>query len=100
MTTQAVLAIEQVKTHSKITLSKKYVNINQYIISRYEVFANLFINNVRLQCKRKLSQLIALFGSSQLNIQYVVLGPRKSPMPLVRVLSENDKIFRQEKKYV
>ena len=32
--------------------------------------------------------------------QYVVLGPRKSPMPLVRVFSENDKIFRQEKKYV
>ena len=33
-------------------------------------------------------------------VQYVVLGPRKSPMPLVRVFSENDKIFRQEKKYV
>ena len=33
-------------------------------------------------------------------IQYVVRGPRKSPMPLVRVFSENDKIFRQEKKYV
>ena len=33
-------------------------------------------------------------------IQYVVLGPRKSPMPLVRVFSENDEIFRQEKKYV
>ena len=30
-------------------------------------------------------------------VQYVVLGPRKSPMPLVRVFSENDKIFRQEK---
>ena len=27
----------------------------------------------------------------------MVLGPRKSPMPLVRVFSENDKIFRQEK---
>ena len=68
LTIQAVLAIEQVKTHSKIALSKKYVNINQYIISRYEVFANLFSNNVRLQCKRKLPQLIALFGSSQFNI--------------------------------
>ena len=34
------------------------------------------------------------------NVQYVVLGPRKSPMPLVRVFSESDKIFRQEKKYV
>jgi len=33
-------------------------------------------------------------------VQYVVPGPRKSPMPLVRVFSENDKIFRQEKKYV
>ena len=33
-------------------------------------------------------------------IQYVVLGPRKSPMPLVRVFSKNDKISRQEKKYV
>ena len=31
-------------------------------------------------------------------VQYVVLGPRKSPMPLVRVFSENDKTFRQEKK--
>ena len=27
----------------------------------------------------------------------MVLGPRKSPMPLVRIFSENDKIFRQEK---
>ena len=27
----------------------------------------------------------------------MVLGPRKSPMPLVRVFSENDKIYRQEK---
>ena len=35
--------------------------------------------------------------TSKLVIQYVVLGPRKSPMPLVRVFSENDKIFRQEK---
>ena len=33
-------------------------------------------------------------------IQYVVLGPRKSAMPLVRDISENDKIFRLEKKYV
>ena len=33
-------------------------------------------------------------------IQYVVLGPRKSAMPLVRNFSENDKIFRREKKYV
>ena len=33
-------------------------------------------------------------------IQYVVLGPRKSPMPLICVFSENDKISRQEKKYV
>ena len=30
-------------------------------------------------------------------IQYVVLGPRQSAMPLVRVFSENDKIFRREK---
>ena len=30
-------------------------------------------------------------------IQYVVLGPRKSPMPLICVFSENDKISRQEK---
>ena len=29
-----------------------------------------------------------------------VLGPRKSAMPLVHDFSENDKIFRQEKKYV
>ena len=49
-----------------------YVNIKQYNISRYEVFANLFSNNVRLQCKRKLSQLIAFFGTSQFNIsQYM-----------------------------
>ena len=68
LATQAVLAFEQVKTHSKITLLKKYVNINQYNISRYEVFANLFSNNVRLQCKRKVSQLIAFFGSSKFNI--------------------------------
>ena len=33
-------------------------------------------------------------------IQYVVLGPRKTAMPLVRDFSENDKIFRREKKYV
>ena len=33
-----------------------------------------------------------------LSVQYVVLGPRKSAMPLVR--TENDKIFRREKKYV
>ena len=33
-------------------------------------------------------------------VQYVVLGPRKSPMPMVHVFSENDKIFCQEKKYV
>ena len=33
-------------------------------------------------------------------VQYVVLGLRNSPMPLVRYFSENDKIFRQEKKYV
>ena len=42
-----------------------YVNIKQYNISRYEVFANLFSYNVRLQCKRKLSQLIAFFGTNQ-----------------------------------
>ena len=50
-----------------------YVNIKQYNIFRYEVFANLFSNNVRLQCKRKLSQLIALFGSSQFNISQYML---------------------------
>ena len=33
-----------------------------------------------------------------LSVQYVVLGPRKSAMPLVR--TENDKIFCREKKYV
>ena len=34
-------------------------------------------------------------------VQYVVLGPRKSAMALVRDFSENDKlIFRREKKYV
>ena len=33
-------------------------------------------------------------------VQYEVLGPRKSAMPLVRDFSENDKIFRREKKYV
>ena len=70
MTTQAVLAIAEVKTHSKITLSKVYVNIKQYNIFRYEVFANLFSNNVRLQCteKKKLPQLNAFFGTSQFNI--------------------------------
>ena len=31
-------------------------------------------------------------------VQYVVLGPRKSAMPLVRDFSENDEIFRREKK--
>ena len=41
-----------------------------------------------------------IFASIEFQIQYVVLGPRKSPMPLVRVFSENDKIFRLEKKYV
>ena len=30
----------------------------------------------------------------------MVLGPRKSAMPLVGDFSENDKIFRREKKYV
>ena len=30
-------------------------------------------------------------------IQYVVLGPRKSTMPLVRDFSKNDEIFRREK---
>ena len=33
-------------------------------------------------------------------IQYVVLSPRKSAMPLVHTFSENDKIFGREKKYV
>ena len=33
-------------------------------------------------------------------IQYVVLGPRKTAMPLVLDFSENDKIFRREKKCV
>ena len=28
----------------------------------------------------------------------MILGPRKSAMPLVRAFSENDKIFRREKK--
>ena len=41
-----------------------------------------------------------LFNLVKTIVHYVVLGPRKSPMPLVRVFSENDKIFRQEKKYV
>ena len=50
-----------------------YVNIKQYNIFRYEVFANLFSNNVRLQCKRKLSQLIAFFGTSQFNISQYML---------------------------
>ena len=31
-------------------------------------------------------------------VQYVVLGPRKSVMPLVPDFSENDEIFRREKK--
>ena len=31
-------------------------------------------------------------------VQYEVSGPRKSAMPLVRDFSENDKIFRREKK--
>ena len=42
----------------------------------------------------------AVFYLSLVHVQCVVLGPRKFPMPLVRVFSENDKIFRQEKKYV
>ena len=33
----------------------------------------------------------------QSTVQYVVLGPRNSAIPLVRVFSENDKILRQEK---
>ena len=49
-----------------------YVNIKQYNISRYEVFANLFSYNVRSQCKRKLSQLIAFFGTNQFNISCVL----------------------------
>ena len=49
---------------------------------------------------RKTSIKVSLINSEPLSVQYVVLGPRKSPMPLVRVFSENDKIFRQEKKYV
>ena len=36
--------------------------------------------------------------SKMSRVQNVVLGPRKSAMPLVRDFSENDKIFRQEKK--
>ena len=43
LTTQAVLAIKQVKTHSKITLSNMYVNIKQYNFSRYEVFAKIYL---------------------------------------------------------
>ena len=41
-----------------------------------------------------------MYASRKVDVQYVVVGPRKSPMPLVRFFSENDKIFRQEKKYV
>ena len=33
----------------------------------------------------------------EIYIQYVVLGQRKSAMPLVGDFSENDKIFRREK---
>ena len=33
-------------------------------------------------------------------VQYEVLGPPKSAMPLVSDFSENDKIFRREKKYI
>ena len=36
--------------------------------------------------------------SKMSRVQNVVLGPRKSAMLLVRDFSENDKIFRQEKK--
>ena len=36
-------------------------------------------------------------SGNRLAVQYVVLGPRKSAMPLVRVFSENDKILRREK---
>ena len=48
-----------------------------------------------------ITALVLILDISRLTrLQYVVLGPRKSPMPLVRVFSENDKIFCQEKKYV
>ena len=40
------------------------------------------------------------YADSDSTLLYVVLGPRKSAMPLVRDFSENDKIFRREKKYV
>ena len=39
-------------------------------------------------------------SENRLAVQYVVLGPRKSAMPLVRVFSENDKMLRRQKKYV
>ena len=47
---------------------------------------------------RCFSSVFVLFDI--LVLQYVVLGPRKLPLPLVRVFAENDKIFREEKKYV
>ena len=43
---------------------------------------------------------VLVFVLSVVCVQYEVLGPRKSAMPLVRDFSENDKIFRREKKYV
>ena len=37
-------------------------------------------------------------SENRLAVQYVVLSPRKSAMPLVRVFSENDKMLRRQKK--
>ena len=41
---------------------------------------------------------IVVFVLRVVCVQYEVLGPRKSAMPLVRDFSENDNIFRREKK--
>ena len=88
---------------------QKFLKTSTIPIS-YSAFL-LFQQTITMQISTKTTWLLSLqkhvprfFWKKYIHfrtaIKYVVLGPRKSPMPLVRVFSENDKIFRQEKKYV
>ena len=77
---------------------------NSVKVAGYSALKSLFIQN-QVRFKRKVPivddfNYILVFLLVDRCVQYVVLGPRKSAMPLVRDFSENDKIFRREKKYV
>ena len=71
------------------------------IRSAFDVFKQT-LNSLCIICFYSQSNVCPKYYSNRpqnsVQVQYVVLGPRNSAMPLVRAFSENDKIFRREKK--